>query len=533
MKNGAADARAAPNAGMAGGLPWQLMPILAVLTLAPLLLTRWPPLLDYVPHLARVHILHDLLTGGHFADRYQLAPGVLPNLGIEAGVLPLILLGLDVSTAGRIFVAGVIVATSLSVVALHRALFGRRSVAALAAFVYVYNPFLMTGFLACTLSFALAFAGFAAWLRWRGRLPPARMAGLLAAAAGLLFFCHLLGALMLLGLVASYDLSERVLARAVPRMATPAEARGNWRGTWAGLAAGTVLLGVLFAASPLGTEQQGENLGTLLALFRTVKLWQLWLLPQELLGYAPSIDVPVALLLGVGLVAALAAGCLRIAWPMLPGLLVLLALLPMVPEGWHGLSYIPDRLPYLLLMLGIASIDVVLPPAWQRAALVAMLLLIAARTGSAAMAWHTIDRIRAPVVAALASVPREAVVCGVNQTRNNVARGEELRFPFMSMAALATVLADAFSPSIFVIPGQNPVVARPAWRAVVSALPRVNRVDHSPQAPSPDADMAGAAAVAACDYMLATRPELYQLPIPPVLQPLVVAPGATLFRVRR
>lgn len=514
------------------GLPWRLMLLLAVLTLAPMLLTPWPPLLDYVPHLARLHILHDLLTTGRFAGRYQLAPGVLPNLGFEVGVLPLMLLGLKAGTAGRIFIAGVIVATSLSVVALHRALFGRHSVAALAVFVFVYNPFLMTGFLACILGFALAFAGFAAWLRWRGRLAPGGLAGLLVAATGLLFFCHLLGALMLLGLVASYDVSERVLARLAPGLAPLARAGANGAATWAGLVGGAALLAALLAASPLAAARQGETFATLLAGFRTVKLWQLWLLPPELLAYHPVIDIPVAVLLGLALAAALAGGRLRIAWPMVPGLVVLLALLALVPEGWHGLSYMPDRLPYLLLMLGIASTDVVLPRGWQRPALAAMLLLIAARTGSAAVAWHGIDRIRAPVVAALARVPREAMVCGVNNTRNNVARGEELRFPFMSMAALATVLADAYSQGIFVIPGQNPVVLRQPWREEVLTLPRVNRVDQSPLAPIPESDMAGPAVLKLCDYMLATRPELYQLPIPPVLQPVVVAPGATLFRVR-
>jgi len=514
----------------AGGRTWPLIAALTILTLVPVLLTRWPPLLDYVPHLARLHILHDLLTAGRFADHYQLAPGVLPNLGLEAGVLPLMLLGLDAGTAGRLFVAGVIVAMSLSVVALHRALFGRVSVAALAVFVFVYNPLLMTGFLACYLGFALAFAAFAAWLRWRGRLPPAGLAGLLAAAAGLLFFCHLLGALVLLGLVASYDLSERALARMSPRMAAPAP--GSGRGTWAGLVVAVALLGALFAASPLGAESEGESLGTLLAQLGTLKLWQLRLLPPELLGYDAWIDIPVAVLLGIALLAALATGRLRVAWPMVPALLGLLGLLPLVPDGWHGLYYIPDRLPFLLLMLGIASVDLVLPPTWQRAALAAMLLLIVARTGSAAVAWHTIDRARAPIVAALARIPRGAMVCGVNQTLNNVARGEELRFPFMSMAALATLQADAFSAGIFVIPGQNPVVLRPAWRPVVRALPRVNRVDHNPLAPASDSDMAGAIALTTCDYLLATRPELYQVPIPPALQPVVAVPGATLFRVR-
>jgi hypothetical protein len=60
----------------------------AALVSLPMVLSRVPPLYDYPSHLARVDIIHDLLTTGRFAPMYTLHPAVIPNLGIDAFVLP-------------------------------------------------------------------------------------------------------------------------------------------------------------------------------------------------------------------------------------------------------------------------------------------------------------------------------------------------------------------------------------------------------------------------------------------------------------
>ena len=117
----------------------RLIAFLAAASCVPLFFTRWPPLVDYFPNLARVFILNDLLTVGRFADRYFLAPSLVPNLGMDAIMLPMLAGGLGIGVAGRLYVALVVVVSGLAVVALNRALFGRVSPLALAGFVFAYG----------------------------------------------------------------------------------------------------------------------------------------------------------------------------------------------------------------------------------------------------------------------------------------------------------------------------------------------------------------------------------------------------------
>jgi hypothetical protein len=188
-----------------------LVGVVAGIVCLPLLLSHWPPLLDYLRHLGRVYVLHDLLTSGRFADSYQLNWAILPNLGIDLSVLPLLFLGIPTDIAGRIFVGFVMVLTGLSVVALHRGLFATRSALPLIAFAFAYNDVLLAGFLNYQLGVALAFLAFAAWLRLRLRLSVATASLFLTVSTVVAFFCHLMGALILLGLVLSYETTAWLL----------------------------------------------------------------------------------------------------------------------------------------------------------------------------------------------------------------------------------------------------------------------------------------------------------------------------------
>ena len=96
--------------------------VAGLFSLLPLAFVQWPPLIDYLPHLARVLVEHSLLTDGRFADRFMWNLRVVPNLGLDAIILPLTLLGVPLAWAGKLFVALVILLNGAAVTILHRAI---------------------------------------------------------------------------------------------------------------------------------------------------------------------------------------------------------------------------------------------------------------------------------------------------------------------------------------------------------------------------------------------------------------------------
>jgi hypothetical protein len=382
---------------------------LSLLVCIPVLLTEWPPLVDYVGNLARVHIIHDLLTTGRFAERYAMQWQIVPNLGIDAMVLPMLFVGIDTPTAGRLFVTIVIVATCLAVLATHGALFRRRSFVPMAAFAFAYNELLMTGFLNYQLAVAAALTSFAAWVHWRPQIGFAAATALLTIGTIVLFFIHLMGAPLLLGLIASYEVSVALLA-----WVTGQPARGGNRPRLLVLVVPALVMALLFAMSPLASPDAATP-GLLNELLH-VKRWRLALLPDVVLGYDSRVDVPTAMLFAAWVVAALATARVRIAVLMLPGIAGLLLLYLVVPEGWNTTWYIPQRLPVVIFLLCIASFDVEVRSRRELiASYIAMLLVVCARTGSAAAAWHEIDQERRPFVAVLSRLSPDSTIVDSHQ----------------------------------------------------------------------------------------------------------------------
>ena len=169
-----------------------------------------PPLLDYPNHLARFVLLaagpDDPVLGPIFTPHWA----IIPNLAADVIGPPLLRL-LPVHVAGRCLLGGILLLNLAGVLALHRALFGRRSFWPLASGLVAYNSGFLLGFLNWQIGSGLAMLFAAAWLTWRERRPVATIAAA-AAASVMLFFCHLMGLVFFLVLIGS------------------AEAHAMWRG---------------------------------------------------------------------------------------------------------------------------------------------------------------------------------------------------------------------------------------------------------------------------------------------------------------
>src|ERR1700759_4867488 len=128
------------------GAWWLVLALVSAALLAPLLIADVPPILDYPNHLARFVLLaagpDDPGLGPVFTPNWT----IIPNLVADVIGPPMLRL-LPVHVAGRILLGGMLLLNLAGVLALHRALFGRRSFWPLASALVAYNSTFLLGFL--------------------------------------------------------------------------------------------------------------------------------------------------------------------------------------------------------------------------------------------------------------------------------------------------------------------------------------------------------------------------------------------------
>jgi hypothetical protein len=191
--------------GVSGNAAWWCVLLVFCLVLfAPLTLADVPPLLDYPNHLARLFVLAFIADDPVLARFYQPHWEVIPNLGLDLIVPPLLRL-FPVHVVGRVVIAVVVLLPVFGTIAYHRALTGRLSYLPLASTLFAYNGLVLRGFLNFEASLGLALLLAAAWVAWRERRSALTiMTGVAGAVA--LFFCHLIGLVLFAILIGAHEL---------------------------------------------------------------------------------------------------------------------------------------------------------------------------------------------------------------------------------------------------------------------------------------------------------------------------------------
>jgi hypothetical protein len=203
-----ADKRASPStpaAGELGILDAQTIPQRAVrfsagqiaalfVTLAaiasiPILLYPWPPLSDYINHLARMHVIATIGSDPNLALFYQIEWQVIPNLMMDL-IVPILQRVMSVYLAGQIYTIMSFVLILSGTLALNRQLYRHWSVLPLIAFPLLYNNVFLVGTMNYLFGIGLSLWALASWVALRERALALRLAvSTLFVLA--LFFCHL------------------------------------------------------------------------------------------------------------------------------------------------------------------------------------------------------------------------------------------------------------------------------------------------------------------------------------------------------
>jgi hypothetical protein len=163
--------------------------VLLAITALPVALHPWPPMSDYINHLARMQVIAAANTDPDLARFYEIDWQVIPNLMMDL-IVPSLLRVMNVYLAGQVYTVTSFVLITSGTIALHRALFRRWSVLPLIAFPLLYNNVFLVGTMNYVFGIGLALWALASWVWLRERHLALRLLVSTLFILGL-FFCHL------------------------------------------------------------------------------------------------------------------------------------------------------------------------------------------------------------------------------------------------------------------------------------------------------------------------------------------------------
>jgi len=478
----------------------------------PLLQNPIPPLLDYAGHISRIEVLHELLHGTGFSGMYRLDLGVVPNLGVDAICLPLVELGLAAEAAGRVLLFLTFAALAGGIVALHYANFRRFSVWPVLAMPFIVQVGTKWGFLAYLLTLGLGFCLAAFW-----RLTVER--GLARAGVGLflgsilLFFFHVGAFLLVACMIVAMEASDLAWQIHLDRRAGACV--WHFRRLVICVVASALPL-LLLTFAPMIEHHSGPPLATFLQRLSWVGFRGR---AESLFSFAWAYDhrldlLSLAAVLGLAFVGV-ATRRLRIKRAMVLPAAGLCLIYLFVPDGWYGTAALPDRLPLVLFMMGVAGTDLRLEAAWSRTGLASFVAVLALLRGMATeTAWANADSKLMPLLATLNSLPEGSRIYSAFAYK-----GDFISDPgiiYYGMPAYMAMHRHGYYPHVFAIPGQNIVVATGIY-STAPTLPHNYRVD-KPSPITADNDPYSAARLAFYDYALVIRPDGYPVRPPAFLK---------------
>jgi len=423
--------------------------ILFALATVPVLLCDTLPLFDYPNHLARMRILAGLDDSPALQTYYEIVWRPLPNLAMDAVVPPLARI-MPLGWAGKSFVLATLLLLAGGTSLLHRTIFGQWSLWPCLGFLLLYSRTLLWGFLNYLFGIGLALVAFAAWIELSRRPMLLRLVVGTAFALAV-FFAHLLAFGLFAVMAAGYE-----AALAWRRRSVPAGALARLALAAVPFLPGLALLLLATPGSAAGAISFGSPLRKLDLLFSVFD------------NYHRPFDI--ACFLAVVLAGALAfwrRWAKLDATMALPLAAVALTYLVM-PNRIATAAGADHRIPLLMGLLLIAGSRWASPRRYLHTVfVVGALLLFTVRLGVVAVSWQASDRAYAALMPAIDALPRGSrlAVAYPPEAINSEPT------PLAHFPLLAVVRRDAFVPTLFAFPTQQPVALQPTYRALADALP--------------------------------------------------------------
>jgi len=402
--------------------------VLLALFSVPIFSTVLPPLFDYPNHLARFWIL---TTGGNAFYAVRWAP--LPNLAGDL-IVPMLARVMPLDLAGKLFLVmifGLIVGGAAS---LNRITHGGWRLWPLLTVAFLYNRQFLWGFVNYLFGLGVAVCGAALWL-W---LEPARIWLRLIASALVALLCFLshlaafgLYALIVLGIEMQPAIGELRFRRwhALGRRAMLFAAQF--------LIPGAIILGSWRSVAAGGISYAG---------------W--WRKPDLLFSVFDNYSRPFDI------------GCFALLLILLGALAFVFAAYLLLPSQLLSGSGLDHRVPVGLFVLLVASAAPRFPS--RRTAVMigaAASVVLLARLAVVESVWRDADHVYAADLAALDGLPPGAklAVAYPGEAVNTTA------IPEVHLPTLAVARREAFVPTLFAYPAQQPIALNPPYGHLAAA----------------------------------------------------------------
>jgi hypothetical protein len=484
-----------------------LFVILALIACLPVLVCETLPLIDYPNHLARMHILSEVPSSVRLQNYYAIVWQPIPNLAMDV-IVPMLTRWLPLAWAGKAFVVAALCLMAGGAAVLHRALFGRWSAWPLLAFLFLYDHALLWGFLNYLFGVGVSLFALASWIALRSR-PWLRFA-LGTVFALVLFFCHLLAfglyGAMAMGYEAGIVLRERQrLARAAASLILAG-------GPFLPPAAIYLLLTPKSGSGQILYNDATDKITLFFSIFDNYSFpfdaacfaiavlaasfvfWQRWV------RLHPAISMPL--------------GLLFLTYMLMPDTLA-------TASGADG------RIPLLLALLLVAGSSWTAPTKNAvRAFTGAALVLFLVRMSALGAEWLKSDRFYTQLLPAFDEIPAGSRVAVANPTGT-------VKFPMPSLShfpALAVARRNAFVPTLFALPAQQPITLRPHYAALASQL-HPERLWAALVVQTAPLDTVERAAFAEYDFVIFEALLPFVLPLSGDLTPLFITPRFVVARV--
>jgi hypothetical protein len=479
--------------------------VLLAIVSVPVFSTVLPPLVDYPNHLARLHLIAE---GGNQFYAVRWAP--LPDLAVDLVVPPFARI-VPLEWAGKLFLILTFALMAGGAVWLNRVATGRWRWWPLLAFLLLYDRILLWGFLNYLFGLGIALCGLAIWLSLDDRPAFRVTASSLVALA--CFFSHIEAFGIYALAIAGIEL-PRVLS--LPRAHFYRDAAQ--RIALAGIQFVVPAILFLFCQPPSagGPISYGN-------VFRKADL-----LFSVFDNYSRPFDV-ACFALFVALFGILAwRGRLTIAPRLGIALAILVSAYLALPSQMMTGSGVDRRLPVALFLILIAAMA---PALSRRMAIVvgaAVVTIFVLRMVVIEAVWLKADSIYAADLAVIDSLPQGAKLA-VAYPPDDV---NASAIPELHVATLAVARREAFVPTLFAYPTQQPIALRPPYDALAGDTSSNwiwdGFVDRNDQERA-----ASALALKDYDFVVFTDRQPFTVPPDKCLEARAATPTFQLFAVRR
>lgn len=420
-----------------------------------------PMLTDYPNHLARMHILQ---KAGSLADLnkfYEIHWAVLPNLAMDA-VVPILASFVGLELAGKLFLGLTLLLISSGTCAIYIALHRRLSLWPFTVFLFLYNPIFLYGVVNYLFGIGIGLWGIAAWILL-SRMPKWWHFFFFSFISALLLLCHLSAFGFYALIVTLYEMRRT--------HSTEDTSRKNAKYILATSLAFPIF--VFLMLSPTSEMKKFDWHGFSLLQYSIATLLSKIALPFSIfLNYDKVLDSISTLIIGALLIRGIFSGYLIIhramKLPLACGSIVVL----LMPTQLFGSSLADSRIMVALAFVFIASTDLKSSASQQLRSLLACLFLglFLVRTVVIHNYWKEADKLTAAAMRALNEMP--------TGKRLFVAFPKEKTHEFSShfgifLPCLAIISRSAFVPSLYALPGAQPVTLTPQFRLMKAQRPEI------------------------------------------------------------